>query len=131
MHGDPIEVLIGKLASHCGTATYPTIVREHLAPLVAELKRLRDETAILMAERDIAIRQRNEARTEAERFLEALTPSAGTKIAYSGEFFVSVSTLDDDGDEHVDRHLIPWSEIKAIMEAIRARAASATGDGDA
>lgn len=59
---------------------------------------------------------------------EALTPSAGTKAAYLGEFSFTheYSGFDDDGqefDSSIDV-LVPWTTIKDIMGAIKVRALS-------
>jgi hypothetical protein len=65
-------------------------------------------TAPLIAERD-ALR-------------EALTPSNATKAAYQGEFIFSITRFDDDGEEYLERHYVPWTAVKEIMAAIAARA---------
>ena len=67
---------------------------------------------------------------ERDALAEALTPSAETKAAYIGEFAFNVDTvgIDEDG-EPVDctrRVTVPWTTIKEIMAAIRARAALAS-----
>jgi hypothetical protein len=62
--------------------------------------------------------------------IEALTPSGGTKGEYSGEFKFSVHDGYGDGVEDLYREVtVPWTTIKEIMKAIRARAALATGEG--
>lgn len=61
---------------------------------------------------------------ENKRMREALTPSAETKAAYIGEFRFSVlEYVDDDGTEYESEFTVPWTTIKEIMAAIRARAA--------
>lgn len=61
---------------------------------------------------------------------EALTPSAETKAAYMGEFRVPLPDRDEEGNE-VMRHInVPWTTIKEIMAAIRARAALAKGGSE-
>lgn len=66
------------------------------------------------------------------KLVEALTPSGDTKAAYMGEFsFLAIST-DGDGNETAVKTYVPWTTIKEIMAAIRARAAIAEaekGDG--
>ena len=64
-------------------------------------------------------------RLEAEnaRLREALTPSGDTKAAYIGEFSIAFPLRDEDGDEYTMSINIPWTIIKEIMAAIRARAA--------
>lgn len=55
---------------------------------------------------------------------EALTPSGGTKGEYIGEFNVPYPIQDEDGEERTLRINVPWTTIKEIMAAIRARAAA-------
>lgn len=70
-----------------------------------------------------------EQAAEIDRLKEALTPSAGTKAEYIGEFTIAVERyVNDDGeadDENIDpyEHIsVPWTTIKEIMGAIRTRA---------
>ena len=57
-----------------------------------------------------------------EKALEALTPSAETKAAYVGEFQFSVPDFGNPaGHRFVE---VPWTTIKEIMAAIKARAIS-------
>ena len=61
------------------------------------------------------------ALADAARLREALTPSAETKRAYWGEFSFVVDYSDDNPlGRTID---VPWTTIKEIMKAIRARAA--------
>ena len=60
---------------------------------------------------------------EIERLRAALTPSADTKAAYSGEFYVEDEIIDEEGEAKIIRIPLPWTVIKEIMTAIRARAA--------
>ena len=60
---------------------------------------------------------------ENARLREALTPSGDTKAAYIGEFSMPSPIIDEHGDEVMLRPDIPWTTIKEIMAAIRARAA--------
>jgi len=53
---------------------------------------------------------------------EALTPSGDTKADYMGEFSFGI-TLSAGGEEDYRRIMVPWTTIKEIMAAIRARAA--------
>jgi hypothetical protein len=67
-------------------------------------------------------------RAEKAKLVEALTPSGATKAAYHGEFsFSETSQFWDDVTEewatHTKNTLVPWTTIKEIMVAIRARAA--------
>lgn len=68
---------------------------------------------------------------EAERLREALTPSAETKAAYSGEFKYDLPLeFDEEGYELPRRQsFVSWDTIKEIMEAIKARAALENTDG--
>ena len=62
-------------------------------------------------------------RAEVEGLQEALTPSGATKAAYIGEFHFTDSYIGEDGND-VDRKVaVPWTTVKEIMVAIRARAA--------
>lgn len=73
------------------------------------------------------------ARQQIDALREALEPSAGTKAAYIGEFTIAVERhvdeddeVDDETEGHADpyEHItVPWTTIKQIMAAIRARAA--------
>jgi len=55
--------------------------------------------------------------------VEALTPSAETKAAYSGEFSFPELYWDTIKQQETTRQItVPWTTIKAIMAAIRARA---------
>ena len=64
-----------------------------------------------------------ELEAENARLREALTPSGDTKAAYICEFSMPSPLIDEHGDEVVLRLDIPWTTIKEIMAAIRARAA--------
>lgn len=64
---------------------------------------------------------------EVKQLQEALTPSADTKAAYSGEFSFEQTTYGDQGQEYTDDIMVPWSTIKEIIVAIRKRAAEAAG----
>ena len=59
----------------------------------------------------------------ARPYLEALTASAETKAAYSGEFSFTREILDEEGNPETEKLDVPWSTIKEIMAAIRDRAA--------
>lgn len=64
-----------------------------------------------------------EAREKIARLTEALTPSGDTKAAYMGEFEFIVFGMNDDGEECSHKITVPWTAIKEIMAAIKARAA--------
>lgn len=66
-----------------------------------------------------------EAEAEARAMREALTPSGDTKAAYVGEFSMPV-TLRLRHEEEVRRVEVPWTTIKEIMAAIKARALGGT-----
>lgn len=53
----------------------------------------------------------------------ALTPSAETKEAYMSEFKFDYDAVDENGDSLAVSIAVPWTTIKEIMGAIRARAA--------
>ena len=59
---------------------------------------------------------------ENARLREALTPSVDTEAAYKGDFSFGV-TLRAGNEEDYRRITVPWTTIKEIMAAIRARAA--------
>lgn len=65
---------------------------------------------------------------EVERLREALTPSAATKAEYMGEFSVPLPDRDEDGNEVMRQINVPWTTIKEIMAAIRARATLTQGE---
>lgn len=93
-----------------------------LAALEAVKKMSRDNrTRAETAERKLA-----EAVEARDRVIEALTPSACTKVAYIGEFKFAIERTDKDGDVYGDEITVPWTTVKKIMAAIRARAI--TGD---
>ncbi len=88
-----------------------------------------DETSILHHKAGPAILslldKYDAALAEIERLREALTPSGDTKAAYIGEFSMGV-TLRTRHEEETRSVQIPWTTIKEIMAAIRARATSET-----
>lgn len=61
-------------------------------------------------------------RGKVERLQEALTPSGDTKSAYIGEFSFNIEDRDEDGEECSRNVVVPWTTVKEIMAAIRARA---------
>lgn len=61
-------------------------------------------------------------RGKIERLQEALTPSGATKAAYIGEFSFAVEDRDEGGEECSRNVVVPWTTVKEIMGAIRARA---------
>lgn len=101
-----------------------------LTARVAELERERDQALDHAA----MIMEACEA-TEAQlaKAVEALTPSGETKAAYIGEFSFMIDEVvtSDDGDEVENRRevTVPWTTVKEIMAAIRARAALSELEG--
>jgi hypothetical protein len=82
------------------------------------------EARTVVAPRILASLNKLEATTDVERLIEALTPSLQTKAAYIGEFSFSIDEQSDDQMCEVTRKVdVPWTTIKEIMAAIRARAA--------
>jgi hypothetical protein len=57
-----------------------------------------------------------------KRLEEAITPSAETRVAYMGEFSMSIPEFDEHGKEYMRNTNIPWTTIKDIMKAISRRA---------
>ena len=49
----------------------------------------------------------------------ALTPSSETKAAYIGEVEFKQDYTDEDGEEHVESILVPWTSMKEFMGLIR------------
>jgi len=93
------------------------------ARLVDEAKRLREANELMLTDIrrtdvDMLAFKARIAQLEA-----ALTPSAETKAAYMGEFRIPFHTVDEDGNEVMIYPNVPWTTIKEIMAAIRARAA--------
>jgi hypothetical protein len=62
---------------------------------------------------------------DVERYREALTPSAETKAAYIGEFSFKVELAHPRLGSEFRSIDVPWTTIKEIMAAIRARARAA------
>ena len=86
----------------------------------AERREAADEIERL---RDLVNNQMNAANHVIERLREALTPSGATKAAYMDEFAFRVCIGYEDDTEIYDTITVPWTTIKEIMAAIRARAA--------
>ncbi|MEO3479440.1 hypothetical protein AAFO90_17375 [Phaeobacter sp. CAU 1743] len=59
---------------------------------------------------------------KADHYLEALTPSGDTKAEYMGEFSMGFPEFDENGEEVTRTINVPWTTIKDIMAAVRARA---------
>ena len=101
----------------------------------AEEKRLRDLVQEMVLSRSDAqgdYRARAErAEAEAEKLREALAPSGDTKAEYMGEFSFGFPVIDENGNDAWQIVYVPWTTIKEIMAAIRARAALNQGGDDA
>jgi hypothetical protein len=115
-------------AAATAAQSYPrqmTLNPATILALLAERERL--EKAVERAEADYdcadlraALRKSEE---RAGRLVEALTPSAETKAAYIGEFgFNHPYGVDEEGADVSIHVAVPWTTIKEIMAAIRARA---------
>jgi hypothetical protein len=93
--------------------------------LLAERERLEASAryAMRLATRvdklEAALRKSEERGGKLEK---ALTPSAETKAAYIGEFGFNRTYVGEDGNDVVENQAVPWTTIKKIMAAIRARA---------
>jgi hypothetical protein len=51
--------------------------------------------------------------------LAAPTPDRITKAAYIGEFKISRTIMDSDGNDQDEQITVPWTTVKEIMAAIR------------
>ena len=91
----------------------------------AERDRYRERAKLALDAMEAALAAKN---AEIARLREALEPSAGTKAAYCGEFSFTIEDRDEDGEECFRHVSVPWTTVKEIMAAIRARAALAGGD---
>ncbi|HET7413397.1 MAG TPA: hypothetical protein VFJ18_12135 [Pararhizobium sp.] len=123
-------------------ANHAEVPKKVCAAAAALIQSLSSQLADMRAERDHwqklhddrtrflgdAEAERDRLAAENERLREALTPSADTKAAYWGEFYMGV-TLHARGQEDCRRIQIPWTSIKEIMAAITARAALDTAKG--
>ena len=67
-----------------------------------------------------ALREQGEALA---RYEEALTPSGDTKSAFHGEFSWMEEMTDLDGEIYTHKVFVPWTTVREIMAAIKARAA--------
>ena len=95
------------------------------ATLRAENERLTADRAYTDDARVDALDWAEQLRAENERLRAALTPSGDTKGAYHGEFYIEEEIIDEEGEPKILRIPVPWTTIKEIMAAIRARAALA------
>lgn len=81
-----------------------------------------EEVSAFLKEANGMRAERDAALAEVQRLREALTPSAETKVAYSGEFSIYLEEIDEHGDSQTREVPVPWTTIKAIMATICARA---------
>lgn len=56
------------------------------------------------------------------KFLEALTPSAGTRDAYMQKFRVPFPVEGENGEDDMRQVNVPWTVIQEVMAAIKDRA---------
>lgn len=104
-------------------------VRAKIKAEPATMSRVLLKAALIEADRRAETAEATVATLTAqvEAMRGALTPSADTKADYIGEFSFDYCTgFDADGNEVVSRISVPWTTIKEIMAAIRARAAITT-----
>ena len=109
-------------------ANYPAIMEQAadtITNLRAEVERLTADRAYTDDARVDALDWAEQLRAENERLRAALTPSGDTKGAYHGEFYIEEEIIDEEGEPKILRIPVPWTTIKEIMAAIRARAALA------
>ena len=112
----------------------PTIDDQTTTEALGELSDFADrastEMAALYADRGRLASDKLQLQAQVERLSEALTPSGDTKAAYHGEFsfIIKQAQEDEDGEAiEVDQRVyVPWTTVKEIMAAIRARAALTT-----
>ena len=98
-------------------------VANALRTLAAERDIANEQIYGLSEERERWKERAERAEAEAERLREALKPSGATKAAYIGEFSFGFPVFDEDGHDVMRNVNVPWTTIKEIMSAIRARAA--------
>lgn len=99
--------------SHCGPEKKIEIV-EPGSPRFWEIAGYTEDVELL--------RHIEAIRTERDALVEALTPSAETKAAFIGEFRFKREATDEDGECCVEHITVPWTTVKEIMKAIRAKA---------
>lgn len=117
-HGADMEANVGETCTEA-------------ASVIRSLTAERDEWKAEAEAHAFSLDQENKAaaQIEAERdaLREALEPSGDTKAAYHGEFKFQVTQWreDDEGEqeEYLADFVVPWTTVKEIMAAIKARSA--------
>lgn len=90
---------------------------------VADAVRLKDANTALRRVIEDGEAALTAAEAEVGRLKRATTPSPATKAAYVGEFHFDWTVWAPNGDEQITHRVqVPWTTIKQIMAAIRARA---------
>jgi hypothetical protein len=121
------EVHLSSVEAAAITAQIERLTRERdeaLEQIGAINERALDDVSNLTMRAEAAEAEVKRVSAERDALIEALTPSAGTKGAYIGEFGMPVVYRNDDGEEATAQVSIPWTTIKEIMEFIRTRALS-------
>ena len=54
-----------------------------------------------------------------DAYRAALTPSSETKAAYIGEVKFKQDYTDENGEEHIESILVPWTSMKEFMALVR------------
>ena len=70
-----------------------------------------------------AVAERDRLQRESQALLNALDPSAETKVTYSAE-------IGCDCSDHIPPHYVPWTSIKDIMRMIREKATLSAREGE-
>lgn len=108
------------------TSEDPDRVRHYIVP-VGPIHRAAGRTGFQMFDGEkhladaIAKIRELETQQSGDGVREAMTPSAATKAAYSGEFKFDIPMLSEDGEVHPHTVTVPWTTIKEIMAAIAKR----------
>lgn len=90
----------------------------------ASLHKISQTLFALRPQADAAEQLVQKLTAENERLREALTPSGDTKAEYAGEFSFRHEQWNVEGDDTETVNItVPWTTIKEIMAAIRARSA--------
>ena len=95
----------------------------HIAAITTERDAEREHSKSWRRTLEKMTAERDAARVEVARLREALTPSAATHAAYINGFQFIFPAFNEAGDEVAFTPNVPWTTIKEIMAAIRARAA--------
>ena len=60
-----------------------------------------------------------EARREISAWRDATKANERTKVLHIGEYHITMTVVDEDGEEATWNTPVPWTVVKEIMEAIR------------